>query len=284
MAERMEGRHDGSGAALIEFLNDAMQRGLLAPQTGANYIVACKDILPFVVGETWTRTDVTTLDMTKLRSRLMATKGERQITRFNEQFLPAVEAFRKHLGVAPPFEEVIPTDPIRDPEPGHATNGEVPKHRSAPPGRRRVSTAVSPIPIPTEPSPSSTPHDGTNGETKRTSRRARTGRVKPTPSVQSPSTLDKSEVLIVNSSPVLPSFGVIPHLFPLRDGILATLLLPADLTVREAQRLTAFIESLALSDRPAHSDVLAYPETNGSATMQETSEEHAHSNATSNRR
>ncbi len=52
----------------------------------------------------------------------------------------------------------------------------------------------------------------------------------------------------MNPSPALPSFGVIPHLFPLRDGVLATLMLPVDLTSQEAKRLSAFIESLAVPD------------------------------------
>jgi hypothetical protein len=281
MAERMEGRHDGSGAALIAFLNDAMQRGLLPPQVGANYIVACKDILPFVLGESWACADVSTLDMAKLMSRVIATKGDRQLSRFNEQFLPAVEAFRKHLGVAASRERMIPTEPIPDPEIGQKTDGEVSKHKSAPARRRQVRTAVPPpITTPTEPSAGSPPRAGRNGDVKRTSRRTGPGRIEPAPSEQSPSTPDKSEVLIVNSSPVLPSFGVIPHLFPLRDGVLATLLLPADLTMREARRLTAFIESLALSDSPAHSAGAAYPATNGSVTMPETREEPVHSEPT----
>jgi hypothetical protein len=200
MAEGMNGAHGRSCAALMEFLTDAMQRGLVPPQTGANYIVACKDILPFVLGEDWALADMTTLDMGTIRRRLVDTKGDRQLSRFNENFLPAVEEFRKHLRLAPSPE------PITPPTKGD-TEGDPP-------------------------------------------RRSRPGRPKPTPSKTVPRWSEESEVPTVNSSPALPNFGVIPHLFPLREGILATLLLPADLTAGEARRLTAFIESLALPDVP----------------------------------
>jgi hypothetical protein len=78
MAERAQRTHGGSGADLISFLNDAMQRGLVPPQVGANYLLACRQILPFVLGENWERTDITTLDMGQIRDRLTANKGDRQ--------------------------------------------------------------------------------------------------------------------------------------------------------------------------------------------------------------
>ena len=255
----------GSGAALIEFLNQAMQRGLVPPQTGANYLVACRDILPLVLGEDWTRADVTSLDMGNVRHRLTATKGDRQLSRFNEQFLPAIEEFRKHLGLAPSPEGVeIPTDPVPSAQPDPGKNGDVRKHRTDPPRRRRVPTPTPPpTTTATDPLPIPAPPRRTNGDAKGTSPRKRR-RVDSSPSEKSPPLLDKPEVSIVDSSPVPPSFGVIPHLFPLRDGILATLLLPADLTVLEARRLTAFIESLALSDDPDLPGAAGYADRNGS--------------------
>lgn len=45
--------------------------------------------------------------------------------------------------------------------------------------------------------------------------------------------------------------NMITYPFPLRDGVLASLQLPADLTRREAKRLSAFIDSLAVEDQPA---------------------------------
>lgn len=272
MAGRRDGTNDASGAALIAFLNDAMQRGILPPQTGANYVVACKDILPFVLGENWARTDMTTLEMDELRRRLTATKGDRQLSRFNEQFMPAVDAFRNHLGLAPFSERItIPTDPFPNPVPGAEKNGEVPKHRTAPARRRRLPIPSSPPTTPADPVPVPSPRDLKKGDGTRTSRGTRTRRVEPTLSETPPPTPDTSEVPIVASSPALNS-AVIPHLFPLRDGMLATLLLPADLTVREAKRLTAFIESLALSDGPDISDVGAYPDANGSVATPESQE------------
>jgi len=44
---------------------------------------------------------------------------------------------------------------------------------------------------------------------------------------------------------------MITYPFPLRDSVLASLQLPADLSRKEAKRLGAFIESLALDDVPA---------------------------------
>lgn len=47
-----------------------------------------------------------------------------------------------------------------------------------------------------------------------------------------------------------PAHGsaIITYPFPLRQGVLASLELPPDLTLREARRLGAFIESLAIDD------------------------------------
>ena len=45
--------------------------------------------------------------------------------------------------------------------------------------------------------------------------------------------------------------AIITYPFPLRQGVLASLELPPDLTRREAQRLVAFIESLAIEDQVA---------------------------------
>lgn len=45
--------------------------------------------------------------------------------------------------------------------------------------------------------------------------------------------------------------AIITYPFPLRQGVLASIELPPDLTRREAQRLVAFIESLAIEDEVA---------------------------------
>lgn len=188
--------------------------------------------------------------------------------------MPAVDAFRNHLGVAPSSERItIPTDPFPNPVSGAATSGEVPKHRTAPARRRRLPLPTSPpTTAPADPLPVPSPRGLKKGDGTRSSRSTRLRRVEPTLSETPPPTPDKSEVPKVTSSPALLSFGVIPHLFPLRDGMLATLLLPADLTVREAKRLTAFIESLVLSDGPNVSDVRAYHDANGSVATPESQE------------
>jgi hypothetical protein len=45
--------------------------------------------------------------------------------------------------------------------------------------------------------------------------------------------------------------SMITYPFPLRDGVLASLQLPSDLTKREATRLSAFIDSLAIDEQVA---------------------------------
>lgn len=48
--------------------------------------------------------------------------------------------------------------------------------------------------------------------------------------------------------------AMIIYPFPIRDSMLASIELPADLTRREAQRLAAFLDSLvSLDDPPGHS-------------------------------
>jgi hypothetical protein len=55
--------------------------------------------------------------------------------------------------------------------------------------------------------------------------------------------------VVQDYTPPGPTF--ISHTFPLRAGSRATLLLPEDLTRREAKRLSVFVESLAVDEQPA---------------------------------
>ena len=50
---------------------------------------------------------------------------------------------------------------------------------------------------------------------------------------------------------VTPSGNTIQYPYPIRNGLVVTLNLPPDLTSREAQRLSAFISSLAVDERAA---------------------------------
>lgn len=252
MAGRTNEPEGSSGAALIKFLDEAMQRGLVPPQTGANYIVACRDILPYVLGENWGHADIATLDMAMVMQRLTATKADRQLSRFNEQFLPAIGEFRKHLGLAPLLQQVtVPTDSVPDPQHDPEKNADVWKHRTAPPRPRRVPRPTPP-PIPAAPDVFTipAPRRRTNAGAKRTSSRTGPGRLDLTRSDKSPLAPEETEVPTMTSSSAVPSFAIIPHFFPVRHGLLATLTLPADLTALEARRLTVFIESLALPDAP----------------------------------
>lgn len=45
--------------------------------------------------------------------------------------------------------------------------------------------------------------------------------------------------------------SMITYPFPLRDDVLVTLILPADLSRREAKRLATFVDSLAVDEQPA---------------------------------
>lgn len=49
--------------------------------------------------------------------------------------------------------------------------------------------------------------------------------------------------------PSSPRSAIITYPFPVRDGVLASLELPADLTGREAERVAAFVASLAVEER-----------------------------------
>jgi len=51
--------------------------------------------------------------------------------------------------------------------------------------------------------------------------------------------------------PIRSAANMITYPFPLRDGVLVSLQLPADLTRREAKRLSAFVDSLAVEEQPA---------------------------------
>ncbi len=55
----------------------------------------------------------------------------------------------------------------------------------------------------------------------------------------------------MSRTPSLPTPTILPHLFPVREGVLATLCLPSDLTDEEAGRLVRYIEALAIPGTPA---------------------------------
>lgn len=54
-----------------------------------------------------------------------------------------------------------------------------------------------------------------------------------------------------HQTPIVNRVDMIPYPFPLRDGVRATLTLPVDLTPREAKRIAAFIETVAIDEVPA---------------------------------
>ncbi|MDQ4068887.1 MAG: hypothetical protein M3203_05360 [Actinomycetota bacterium] len=209
MAGPTQGTFGRSGAGLMDYLEWQMRSGRVSPQEGANRIVACNDILRIVLGHDWTRTDVTVLDMDEVRRQISAIKGETQLSRFEEYCLSAIEDFKEYSGISPSRPS---------PEP--------------PPSPR--------IPSP-EPSP---PPSAPDDPSKRLPAEPQPDPIEPPIIPAAPN----REVPPMSPSPVLPSLGVIPHLFPLRNGVLATLLLPADLNSEEASRLSGFIQALAMPD------------------------------------
>lgn len=46
----------------------------------------------------------------------------------------------------------------------------------------------------------------------------------------------------------VPENGMIPHVFPLRPGLRAHLVLPVDLTREDAERIAGFVASLAFAE------------------------------------
>ena len=189
--------HGRTGADLMGFLSALMRRGTLTPQTGADYIVACREILALTVGEGWEDADVTPLGPALVWRRLVAAKGEVQASRFEHHFVPAINLFRTYHGL----------DVVHWPS-------------AATPAR---SPAVEPITR--DPS-----HD--------------------------------RKRIPMKAPPASAAVGLVPHLFPLRTGLFATLVLPTDLTEHEAARLTTFIHALAVAESAE-----AAPDSSGNGTV-----------------
>lgn len=63
----------------------------------------------------------------------------------------------------------------------------------------------------------------------------------------------------VTPHPPSSSTSVITYPFPLREGVLVSLQLPADLTKREAKRLSAFLDSVAVDELTASPSTAAEP-------------------------
>ena len=212
MARRAASPPGRTGSDFIEFLNDAMRRRALASQTGADYILACTDILAFTQGENWRAVDVTHLDLEKLRLRLITQKGDAQLRRYHERFEPALHLFLEHLGLEARIDGR--PQPEKPPDP-------------APPPRAKKHRRPSPTPArtPSTPLPKVVP-------------------MSPVPSMSTPS--------------------VLPYLFPVREGVVAALCLPSDLTPDEAGRLASYIHALALPASPNGSAVLTATDSAGS--------------------
>lgn len=79
----------------------------------------------------------------------------------------------------------------------------------------------------------------------RRSREQPTPSARPTPTSSSPAR-QPSASSGASSNPSSHRSSIITYPFPIRDGVLASLELPADLTPREAERVAAFVASLAV--------------------------------------
>ncbi len=200
MGRRTGAATSSTGEDLIEFLNDEIRRGKLPPQMGAEYILACTNILTITHDDRWRAVDVASLNLEEMRNILVKRKGGTMLAHFRERFMPALALFLDHLGVElrPPDSPPEPDLPRKAPDPERPSN----------PRPRRPPRPAQP---PTKP----------------------------------------SKVVPMSRTPSLPTSVILPHLFPVREGVLATLCLPSDLTPDEAGRLTRHIESLAIPIRSA---------------------------------
>ncbi len=77
----------------------------------------------------------------------------------------------------------------------------------------------------------------------------RNGRKKPEP--KSKIIPDAGETISASSTPTLGGGGLVEYPFPLRQGRLAYLKLPTDLTLAEVKRLTAYLATLAVDSDAA---------------------------------
>jgi hypothetical protein len=191
---------DGTGAALVQFLDYAIRYGLMKSATASSYKVAVKELLSATHGDAWESVDVLNMDLDDISQRFQTLRAMKfspeSLGTYRSRFRSAVAMYREYLS-APDRSTWRPT--MRQ---ARATSNGLAKVRRDPDTTPATPTEVSvPAPVPA-------------------------------------------------TAPGPPP-RMITYPFPLRDGIIVSLLLPPDLTKREAKRLNGFIDSLAVEEPPA---------------------------------
>ncbi|MEW6153906.1 MAG: hypothetical protein AB1673_07960 [Actinomycetota bacterium] len=209
MKDREQGTFPPTGAGLVAFIDFAMQRGVVRPNTGANYKVVCMEVLPLVLGNRWRDENVFDQDVDWMLDELVRTRrGEVTPTgreHFQEQLTGMLELFRTYA---------------------ETSNAPTPE------------TAVTIPEIPTA---------GRNGTTADAHGVTRLPVQILVPAKRDPIT-DESEVAVAVNGSQPTEAGVLTYPFPLRPGVVAQLSLPVDLTTADAARLARFVDSLAFDD------------------------------------
>lgn len=194
-----------TGAGLVAFLDDAIQKGYLKTATGQAMKTAVKEVLSATEGaDGWETVDLTSLDQTDVLRRFETLRA----MKFSSGSLATYKG--RFSRAAAMFEEfrTSPTTWRPSVKQRSRTKG-ADGSPAAPPSSAEAGAAV----------PGATPSPPTRH----------------------------------------PGHGsaIITYPFPLRQGVLASVELPPDLTRREARRLAAFIESLAIEDDAGPSDKAA---------------------------
>lgn len=184
---------DGSGAALIGFLNWTIEKNELVEATASALRTGCMKVL--AVEDGWERLDLRSADLDSIVGRFKnkhrLDMKDRTREQYEQRFRQSVDMFLKWLAEDPTWK---------------------------PAQRRRPSQG-----------------NGAN---------AKPAQVTPTPPAPTAQT------------PVSSQSGMITYPFPIRPGLRGTIQLPEDLTAREAQRIAAFIATLAVEEEH---DAVALP-------------------------
>jgi hypothetical protein len=208
----------GRGAGLIDFLGYVDSKGLMNRSTAKAYRAAVREVLSAVEGDDWPSFDLREADVEDLVHRFQVKAGmrytPRSLTTYNSRFRSAVSMYLAYI-----------QDPAgwRPPRPQPA--------RIAPPRIAEPRIAEARIAA-SRPSPRRTRPPDTRES------------VPPEATIKVPS---------INPAPGgLDDMVSFP--FPIRrEGgvVLATLILPKDLTSREADRIAAHLKTLAIPEQPA---------------------------------
>jgi hypothetical protein len=237
-----------TGAELIRFLDYVGDKGLMHPVTAKAYKFTSREILGTVEGETWESVDLRTLDVDDVLARFATKAGMRytpkSLQSYKSRFRKALALYIEYL------EDPGGWRPARPQARPSTTSGR---------GRRATSPASGIMPAPLPSGITSAP-SGPGGMVS-----APGGPGGPVGMVSAPGG-DRP----LSGSPVPPpqetgteALGGHPYArrldmhnytYPIRrEGrtVFATLQLPVDLTMKEAERIGAYLKTLAVEELPA---------------------------------